>query len=104
VVAALGSGQPLDSLVSSKGLLNLAGRWIVASVLGDSLSAQRFLTALAVALGVVAAVSIVQVTVCPPTPPASPFDGVIRNFFRNCRRAHGFFSIYMTLAASCLRS
>ncbi|HVG78500.1 MAG TPA: hypothetical protein VNF03_10190 [Patescibacteria group bacterium] len=97
VVAALGSAQPLDSLLSSKGLLNLAGLWIVASVLGDSLSARRFLTTLAVALGVVAALSIVQVAACPPTPPAVSFDRGIR-FFRNCQRAHGFFSIYMTLA------
>ena len=97
VVAALGSARPLDSLLSSKGLLSLAGLWIVANALGDSLSARRFLTTLAVALGVVAALSIVQVTTCPPTLPAVSFDRGIR-FFRNCQRAHGFFSIYMTLA------
>jgi O-antigen ligase len=97
-VAALGSAQPLESLVSSKNLVNLAGLWIVTSVLGDSRSARRFLTALAVALGVVAALSIVQVAACPPTLPASPFDRVVAYFFRNCHRARGFFSIYMTLA------
>ena len=75
VVAALGSARPLDSLLSSKGLLNLAGLWIVASALGDSLSARRFLTSLAVALGVVAALSIVQVAACPPTPGCRPSTG-----------------------------
>jgi putative inorganic carbon (HCO3(-)) transporter len=97
-VAALGSAQPLESLVSSKNLVNLVGLWIVASVLGDSRSARRFLTALAVALGVVAALSIVQVAACPLTLPVSPFDRVVAYFFRNCQRARGFFSIYMTLA------
>jgi O-antigen ligase len=98
VVAALTSAQPMESFVSSKNLVNLAGLWVVASALGDSRSARRFLTALAVALGVVAALSIVQVAACPLPLPPSPFDRVIGHFFRNCQRAHGFFSIYMTLA------
>jgi O-antigen ligase len=43
----------------------------------------------------VAALSIVQVVACPVSPPPWP---VLGRFSRKCGRAHGFFSIYMTLA------
>jgi O-antigen ligase len=98
VVAALASAQPMDGLATCKNLINLAGLWIVASTLEDSAAAQRFLSGLALALGVVAALAIVQVGACPATVPVSPLGRVFEKFFRHCQRAHGFFSIYMTLA------
>ena len=98
VIAALASDQPRDRLLACKGLLNLVGVWIVASTLEDARAARRFLAGLALALGVVAALAIVQVGACPPAPPAASYGRVVVNFFRNCQRAHGFFSIYMTLA------
>jgi len=97
VVAALASGQPSESLGACKNLVNLAALWVVASTLEDAAAARRFFTGLAVALAVVAALSVVQVTACPATPPASR---PLAHFFRHCHRAHGFFSIYMTLAGA----
>ena len=98
VVTALASAQPMDGLATCKNLINLAGLWIVASILDDAARAQRFLAGLALALGVVAALAIVQVGACPATVPTAPFGRVVEKFFRHCQRAHGFFSIYMTLA------
>jgi len=98
VVAALASDDPRDSLATCKNLLNLVGLWIVASTLEDARAARRFLAGLALALGVVAVLAIVQVGACPAEPPAASYGRVIVNFFRHCQRAHGFFSIYMTLA------
>jgi len=98
VVAALASAQPMDGLATCKNLINLACLWIVASTLDDAASAQRFLTGLALALGVVAALAIVQVGACSAMTPAMSFGRVFEKFFRHCQRAHGFFSIYMTLA------
>ena len=46
----------------------------------------------------VAALAIVQVAACPADAAGRVLDRGIAKFFRNCQRAHGFFSIYMTLA------
>ena len=98
LVAALASDDPRDSLTTCKNVMNLVGLWIVASTLEDARAARRFLAGLALALGVVAVLAIVQVGACPPAPPSPSYGRVIVNFFRHCQRAHGFFSIYMTLA------
>jgi O-antigen ligase len=98
VVAALASDDLRDSLSTCKNLMNLAGLWIVASTLEDARAARRFLAGLALALGVVAVLAIVQVGACPAEVPRASYGRVIVNFFRHCSRAHGFFSIYMTLA------
>jgi O-antigen ligase len=101
IVTALLSAQPLDSLRATKGLLTLATFWIVLRVLPDGPSARWFATALFIALTVIALFAIGQVWTCtgvrvdgtePTWPP------VVRSALGKCRRAHGFFSIYMTLA------
>jgi O-antigen ligase len=98
MIAALASDDVRDSLATCKNLMNLVGLWLVASTLEDARAARRFLAGLALALGGVAVLAIVQVGACPAEPPAAGYGRVIVNFFRHCQRAHGFFSIYMTLA------
>jgi O-antigen ligase len=90
VVAALASERPLESLVAAKGLLNLAGLFVVASALSEPALARRFATWLLAGMGVVAVVALVQVAAC-PGPDAT-------GLLRKCTRARAFFSIYMTLA------
>ena len=95
VVSALASARPLESLGQARGVMWLATVWVLVAALDDARAAQRFATRVFVLVSVVAVLSIVQVTACPPTPPDVP---VLARFFRKCDRAHGFFSIYMTLA------
>jgi O-antigen ligase len=101
VVAALMSAQPADSVRAAKTLLSLATFWIVLRALPDRASARWFATALFFALTAVAVFALVQVGTCsearldrvdPAWPP------MLRSWFGKCRRAHGFYSIYMTLA------
>ncbi|HEU5321568.1 MAG TPA: hypothetical protein VFX28_12235, partial [Methylomirabilota bacterium] len=61
VVAALASERPLESLAGARGLLDLAGLWVVLNALPDAGAARRFAAALLGALGLVAAAAIVQV-------------------------------------------
>ena len=95
LLAAAASGRPLDSLVSAKSLLTLGAFYVMVLALPGAAAAHRAFRVLAVAVGVVAAVSILQVSLCPAAPPAVPILG---RFFRKCGRAHGFYGIYMTLA------
>jgi len=101
VIAALVSAAPSESLSSTKSLLPLATLWIVVGALDDPATAQRFTARLLLALAAVSLLSIAQVATCTPdryvaTPPGWPH--VVGSFIGKCRRAHGFFSIYMTLA------
>ena len=101
VIAALVSAAPSESLSSTKSLLPLATLWIVVGALDDPATAQRFAARLLWALAAVSLLSIAQVATCAPdrydaTPPGWP--PVVGAFIGKCRRAHGFFSIYMTLA------
>jgi len=95
IASAVLSGHPLESLVAAKTLIWLAVVWVVLRSLPDRASAYRFVAILFVATGVVAALSIVQVGVCPAIDEPT---GLVRWFFHKCSRARGFFSIYMTLA------
>ncbi|MGH7356301.1 MAG: O-antigen ligase family protein [Candidatus Rokuibacteriota bacterium] len=101
VVTALASGRTLESLTSAKNLLVLATFWVVLHALPDAPAARRFVARLAWALAAVSVVAILQVGTCsserlyaydPSLPP------LVRTVFGKCARAHGFFSIYMTLA------
>jgi O-antigen ligase len=89
VVAALASDRPLESLVASKGLLNIAALFVIVNALSEPPLARRFGTWLLVGLGLVAVVALVQVAACPG--PAAT------GLLRKCTRARGFYSIYMTL-------
>ncbi len=100
VVAALASAAPPDSLTQTKSLLPLATLWVVLGTLDDPAAAHRFAGRLLWALAAVSLLSIAQVATCTPdrydaTAPGWPH--VIGSFVGKCRRAHGFFSIYMTL-------
>ena len=95
LLAAAASGHPVDSLVSAKSLLTLGAFYVVLLALPDAAAAHRAFRVLAAGVGVVAALSILQVSLCPAAPPAVPILG---RFFRKCGRAHGFYGIYMTLA------
>ncbi|HEV8616454.1 MAG TPA: O-antigen ligase family protein [Methylomirabilota bacterium] len=99
IVAALASAAPLDSLAAAKSLLVLAAFWVVLNVLPDARAARVFLVALFAAVSVVAVLAIVQVAVCPPAELApARSTPVLGRFLSKCGRAHGFYSIYMTLA------
>jgi O-antigen ligase len=99
VVAALASPRPLDSLFEAKSILWLAAFYVVLHTLDDRAGTHRFVLLLFGLVAAVGALSIVQVMACPATPPPWP---VLGKFFRKCSRAHGFFSIYMTLAGVLL--
>ena len=95
VLSALASGHPAASLEASKGLLLVAALYVTADAVPDSTAAGRFLFGLTLAVAAAAAVGLLQVGLCPPgdTPLTRP-----RWLYHRCDRAHGFFSIYMTLA------
>ena len=100
VLSALLSGAPAASLRDSHSLIGLATVWIVLHAVDDARRARWFATALFIALAVVAALSIVQVATCGGerlTAKALGLPPVLRSFFGKCHRAHGFYSIYMTL-------
>jgi len=100
VLAALLSPAPLDSLRVMRSLLLLATLWIVLGALDDASAARRFAAGLLWAVAAVSLVAVVQVATCTPARydanPALP--PVVGSVLGKCRRAHGFFSIYMTLA------
>ena len=95
VLAALLSGHPLASLEASKGLLLVAALYVTADALRDPASAGRFLSGLTLAATVAAVVGLLQVGLCVGS--VGP-AGAPRWLAHRCDRAHGFFSIYMTLA------
>jgi putative inorganic carbon (HCO3(-)) transporter len=101
IAAAAVSAAPSESLAATKTLLPLATLWVVFGALDDAAAARRFVAWLSWAVAAVAVVSIIQVATCTP----ERFDAVdpelpstLRRVFGKCRRAHGFYSIYMTLA------
>ena len=100
VMTALLSDAPAQSVPATQSLLNLAAVWVVLHAVRDARRARWFATALFIALAVVAALSIVQVATCGGDRLAGKAVGlppVLSSFFGKCHRAHGFYSIYMTL-------
>src|SRR5262249_34153122 len=103
MVAAATALDPAESLRSTKSLLILATFWVVQAALPDAPAARRFATTIFVAVSVVACLSIVQVAACVEGGYGdTPQIPVIAGYFKKCVRAHGFFSIYMTLAGVLL--
>jgi O-antigen ligase len=101
LLTALMSPAPWDSLRASRSVVMLATLWVVLHAVGTAARARWFATALFVALTVVAALSIVQVATCGGERlygKALALPPVLSSFFGKCERAHGFYSIYMTLA------
>ena len=95
LLSALVSGHPAQSLVACKGLLLASALYVTADALPDDVSADRFLSALAVVSAGAALVGLVQVGLCPGP---EPVDWWPRFIYHHCERAHAFFSIYMSLA------
>jgi len=95
LVAALRSGQPLDSLVIGRNVLLLGSVWVIRDALPDASAARRALFGLLAVLGIIALIGIGQVTFCPEIEAWVPTLGRVA---KRCHRAHGFYSIYMTLA------
>ena len=94
LVAAAFSARPAQSLVSAHDVVWLGVLWVVTNAVDDAAAVRRFATTIFGLMAVVAVVAIVQVAFCPAMPPALPVLGTV---FRKCDRAHGFYSIYMTL-------
>jgi O-antigen ligase len=95
VLSALASGHAGQSLVFCKGLLLTMALYVTADGLAGPDDAERFLTLLAVASAVAAAIGLLQVGFCPgPEGGAGPPAWL----YHRCDRARGPFSIYMTLA------
>ena len=100
LITALLSGAPWESLRAARSALVMATLWVVLLAVGDAARARWFATTLFVALAAVAALSIVQVTTCGGDRlygRALALPPVLNSFFGKCDRAHGFYSIYMTL-------
>lgn len=95
LVAALLSGRPAESLFLSRNILLLGSLWVLRDALPDVRAARRALLGLLAVAGVVGLVAIAQVSVCAELAPWAPVLGRVAT---KCHRAHGFHSIYMTLA------
>jgi O-antigen ligase len=99
LITAAASLEPGDSLRATKSLLTLATFWIVLGALPDAAAARRFASVVFACVAVVAVLSIVQVAGCVRGSfESAPRIPLLATFFTKCARAHGFFSIYMTLA------
>src|SRR6185295_41970 len=83
-------------LESAKGLLLVAALYVIADAVPNPVTAARFLFGLTLAATVAAVVGLLQVGLCPGLD-VVPEPGW-RWLHHRCDRAHGFFSIYMTLA------
>lgn len=103
VLAAARSERPLESLTSARTVLLLPALWVVIDALPTVRAATRALVGLLAVLGVVSVLGIVQVEWCgdPRFIAAGARLGEhwseLGRFFAKCHRAHGFYTIYMTL-------
>jgi O-antigen ligase len=95
LVAALLSARPLESLLAARTVFLVLSLWVVVDALPGIEAAVRALRWLLVVVGLAALVGIAQVTFCAELTGWTPVLGRIAG---KCHRAHGFFSIYMTLA------
>ena len=95
VLAALLSARPLESLLAARTAFLVLGFWVVIDALPRVADVTRALRLLLAVVGVAGLVGIVQVVFCAQLGPWAPVLGRVA---MKCHRAHGFFSIYMTLA------
>ena len=95
VLSALLSAHPGDSLVASKKLLLIAALYVAADALDSAERAERFLSALTLAVALAALAGLLQVGLCPGQAADYGFPAWL---YHRCARARGFFSSYMTLA------
>ncbi len=95
VMSALFAPHPGESLVACKKLLLVAALYVSVEDLDSAEHAERFLSALALAVAGAAVVGLLQVSLCPG--PEADY-GLPAWLYHRCARARGFFSSYMTLA------
>ncbi len=95
LLAALLSGDVGDSLVRSKALLLILVFFALVNTLGSAEEADWFVTRFLLLMAAVSLLGVAQVWLCPEHPWSGP---ILARWSRKCFRAHGFYSIYMTLA------
>ncbi|MBI3636443.1 MAG: O-antigen ligase family protein [Candidatus Rokubacteria bacterium] len=96
LAAAAASARPGESLLTAaKGFALVPTFYVLVDALPDGAAARRFFGLLATLLAGVATVGIAQVAFCGGLAPLAPYVGRVAT---KCHRAHGFYSIYMTLA------
>ena len=103
LLAATASASPAASLATAvRGLLLILIFYVLLEALEDVSAADRFMSGLLMAMAGVAVLSLVQAALCPslaePTPALGKLLLRCHARFTLPYRAHGFFSIYMTLA------
>lgn len=89
------SPRPLESLGAARSLLLIASFYVVLDAVPTTDAAERVLAWLLGLMAGVALVGVLQVALCPHLLPLVPVLGRVAT---KCHRAHGFYSIYMTLA------
>lgn len=95
LLAAVLSARPGESVAhATRGLWLIATFYVLLDALADGDAAERFITGLFAVLALVSALSVLQVVLCPALGAASRLGRIATK----CQRAHGFYSIYMTLA------
>jgi O-antigen ligase len=95
IVAASLSARPAESLFTARDVLLLASVWILRDALPGVRAARAALLGVLALLGIVSVVAIVQVGFCAQLAAWAPVLGRVAT---KCHRAHGLYSIYMTLA------
>lgn len=95
VLSALVSPRPLHGLTALEGVHLMVTLWVVLDALTGIDDADGFVAGLTGLLAIVSVLSIAQVAACPRL---APWAGILGRLADNCTRAHGFFSIHMTLA------
>lgn len=95
LLAAIFSPRPFESLSDVRGLLLIAMFYVVLDALADASDVERWWSRLLALMGIVGVLGVLQVALCPWLGPLEPALGRVA---RKCHRAHGFYSIYMTLA------
>lgn len=95
LLSALSSGDALGSLAGSKALLLVLVFFALVNTLRDTEDAERFAGRFLLLMAGVSLLGVVQVWLCPEHPWSAP---ILARWTRRCHRAHGFYSIYMTLA------
>jgi O-antigen ligase len=108
VLAALASGYPAESLPYCKGVLLMVALYVTADALRGVEDGERFLTVLATAATVSAAIGLLQFGLCPSSAVETEAPRWLylgrkwlwpsHLLYHRCYRARGPFSIYMTLA------
>lgn len=95
LLSALRAGDVWGSLAQAKALLLILVFFALVNTLESPEEADGFLNRFLLLMAAVSLLSVIQVSLCPEHPWGGP---ILARWTRKCFRAHGFYSIYMTLA------